>query len=371
MASQVRPLEQVLLMNGGAGETSYANNSLFQKKVMMKVKPILEESINKVYGTSNNLPTCIKVADLGCSCGPNALFLPSNFIDIVNETSRRLKIETPTFQFFLNDLFGNDFNSLFRSLPEFYHALKQQDTTCLINATPGTFYGTLFPSNSIHFIHSSYSLHWLSQVPKLLREEAKTGDEDKGNIYVTSRSPPSFANQFKKDFNVFLRSRSKELVPGGGLLLTFIGRYDTSQHISAPGLIRIILNDMVSENLIEEAKLENYNEPNYFATADEVREIIKEEGSFSVERLESIKTSWDGSSLDEEGNESFKDENERGEFVAKYIRAVFEPLLKAHVGEGITDELFLRFQKMVVQLLPKLVYPTLVISLTKIVSLSH
>ena len=128
---------------------------------MLPAKPILEESIYKLYCTS--LPTCMKIADLGCSCGPNTLLVTSNIIRIVCEASLRMKVETLTFQIFLNDLFGNDFNSIFKSLPGFYHNLKQ-DTTCFINATPGTFYGTLFPSNSIHFFHSSFSLHWLSQV---------------------------------------------------------------------------------------------------------------------------------------------------------------------------------------------------------------
>ena len=35
---------------------------------------------------------------------------------------------------------------------------------CLFSGTPGSFYGRLFPSNSLHFVHSSYSLQWLSQV---------------------------------------------------------------------------------------------------------------------------------------------------------------------------------------------------------------
>ncbi|KAK4284750.1 hypothetical protein QN277_001536 [Acacia crassicarpa] len=364
MTAMAMPTVQVLHMSGGLGEKSFANNSSTAKKAMMRVKPILEEGVNKMYCT--NLPTIMKVADLGCSCGPNTLLLVSNIIDIVHETSLRLNVETPTFQFFLNDLFGNDFNSTFKSLPEFYRTLKQ-DTTCLINATPGTFYGTLFPANSIHFFHSSFSLHWLSQVPNLLGEEVKIGDDDKGNVHATSIFPPSYAKQFKQDFKQFLRSRYMELVPEGGMHLTFLGRYDTSEYISMPGLILVALNDMVSENLIEEEKLEHFNVPTYFATLEEVREILKEEGSFfSVERLESVKLSWDGSSLDEEGDKRFKDENERAEFITRNKRSVFEPICKAYFGEGIMDELFLRFKNKVIQFLPKLVDPLLVISLTKI-----
>ncbi|XP_054786729.1 jasmonate O-methyltransferase-like isoform X1 [Prosopis cineraria] len=228
-----------------------------------------------------------------------------------------------------------------------------------------TFYATLFPSHSIHFFHSSFSLQWLSQVPKSW-SEAKMSDDDKENIYVMSMSPASYGEQFKQDFKLFLRSRSNELVPEGGMLLTFMGRFDTSENISVPGLIRTTLKDMVSENLIEGASLEHFSVPNYFATADEVREIIEEEGSLNVERLESIITNWDGSSLDEEENKRFKNDNERAEFIIRNKRSVFEPLLKAHFGEGIMDELFLRFKNKVVQFLPKLEYPILVISLTKI-----
>ena len=33
-----------------------------------------------------------------------------------------------------------------------------------VAGVPGSFYGRLFPRNSLHFAHSSYCLMWLSQV---------------------------------------------------------------------------------------------------------------------------------------------------------------------------------------------------------------
>lgn len=72
---------------------------------------------------------------------------------------------------FLNDLPGNDFNALFRSLPDMYKKLGEEDQTgntlfgaCFIAGVPGSFYGRLFPNKSMHFFHSSYSLMWLSKV---------------------------------------------------------------------------------------------------------------------------------------------------------------------------------------------------------------
>ena len=137
-----------------------------QKKAMFKAKPILEESVTRLY--RNILPHCLKVADLGCSSGPNALHVVSDIINIVDTTSRNLNLRLPVFQFFLNDLFGNDFNTIFKSLPQFLETLEEKKghkfSPRFINATPGTFYKRLFPSNSLHFVHSSYSLHWLSEV---------------------------------------------------------------------------------------------------------------------------------------------------------------------------------------------------------------
>lgn len=130
---------------------------------MMKAKPILEESIKMFHSTTLPFPSCLKIADLGCYSGPNALMAASNIIDIVaEEASRRFTDnETPIFQIFLNDLFGNDFNTLFNSIRASLKEKKKKKKgekdgpTCLFNATPGSFYGRLFPSNFIHFFHSS------------------------------------------------------------------------------------------------------------------------------------------------------------------------------------------------------------------------
>ncbi|XP_019412717.1 PREDICTED: monomethylxanthine methyltransferase 1-like [Lupinus angustifolius] len=158
--------EQVLHMNDGVGDTSYAKNSSHQRSGVLKGKPILEESMRRLY--CNMLPKCLKVADLGCASGPNALMVVNDIIDIVESTSFNFNISAPIFQFYMNDLPSNDFNTIFKSLAQFYETLEEKKGPgfgpCFINATPGTFYKRLFPNNSIHFVHSSYSVHWLSQV---------------------------------------------------------------------------------------------------------------------------------------------------------------------------------------------------------------
>lgn len=48
------------------------------------------------------------------------------------------------------------------------------------------------------------------------------------SVYITSSSPLSeykaYLNQFQRDFTVFLRMRSEEMVSNGRMVLTLIGR---------------------------------------------------------------------------------------------------------------------------------------------------
>lgn len=129
--------------------------------MIVKSKPVLEASVKKML-KNGIFPKCFTVADLGCSSGPNTLLSISNVIDMVHNLCKENKSEPPEFQVYLNDLPDNDFNSVFKSIPSFLEKMKYGD--CFIAGVAGSFYRRLFPRNSLNFVHSSYSLHWLSQV---------------------------------------------------------------------------------------------------------------------------------------------------------------------------------------------------------------
>lgn len=145
---------------------------------MLKVKHILKETLEELCRFRNSSADCIKVADLGCSSGPNTLKQVEEIISCIDK-AYRLDLEPnllhrnhkfPSVQVFLNDLEGNDFNTVFKSLPAFYNNLgkfedpRYSESSCFIAAMPGSFHRRLFPNNSMHFVTSTYSLHWLSQV---------------------------------------------------------------------------------------------------------------------------------------------------------------------------------------------------------------
>ncbi|RDX88357.1 Monomethylxanthine methyltransferase 2, partial [Mucuna pruriens] len=343
------------------------------KKVILKVKPFLEENVMRLL-CSTNYGSNLKVADLGCSSGPNALMVMFDIFTIINNTKLSLNRDTPVdvLQIYLNDLFQNDFNNIFKLLPDFYQRIRETRDkvgACFVNATPGNFYGRLFPNNYIHFFHSSCCLHWLSQVPEKLTKGA-VKPLNKGNICLTATSLPAvyeaYFEQFQRDFKLFLKSRSDELTPGGSMVLTFIGR-EKDHKINYPWLmIGTVLKDMVLEGLVEEAKLDAFNLPIYGPTTEEVRQIIESETSFTLQTLKSFKMGW-GGNLQEDIGDFVLDSKMKVELIAKHLRAGFEPLLTAEFGKDIMDELFSRFEKKLSQLkeLDTLQYTILVMSMTK------
>lgn len=137
-----------------------------QKKIISMGKQFIDEAILEGLSQTIKLPESLGIADLGCSSGPNTLLPITHIMDTTKSKYNSLGLKSPEFRLFLNDLYSNDFNNIFLSLPEFFKKIKEQDKErkCFVFAVPGSFYGRLFPTNTLHFVHSSSSIHWLSQV---------------------------------------------------------------------------------------------------------------------------------------------------------------------------------------------------------------
>nr|GMD84653.1 salicylate carboxymethyltransferase-like [Ipomoea batatas] len=325
---------EVLRMNGGNGHTSYANNSLVQRNVIHMTKPIIEQAMTSLYTSLDN-PKTISIADLGCSSGPNSLLAVSNLVKAVDDHRKKLRRRhSPEFQIYLNDLPTNDFNTIFQSLPKHRREIAGDGSgLCFFNGVPGSFHGRLFPTDSLHFVHSSYSLHWLSQVPKGIQE-------NKGNICVATATPPNvikaYYDQFETDFSSLLKCRSKELVSGGRMVLTMQGIKSENPTFYIWELLALTINDLVAEGLVEEEKLNSFNFPLYLPTLAEIKFLVENDGNN----------------------------------VAMVMRAALEPMLVSHFGEGIIDELFHRYSNKIAHSMStypeKAKFTSVTVSMTKV-----
>ncbi|XP_057753031.1 S-adenosyl-L-methionine:benzoic acid/salicylic acid carboxyl methyltransferase 3-like [Arachis stenosperma] len=360
-------VEQVLHMNGGIGEASYANNSLVQQKVISLTRPIREEAITSLY--YKKIPRTVSIADLGCSSGPNTFFVVTEIIKAIENLCRELNQNSPEYNVFMNDLPGNDFNNIFRSLDSFKQNLmisnnnnnkfeKNSCGPCFLFGAPGSFYGRLFANTSIHFVHASYSLQWLSKVPEGI-------ENNKGNIYMSSTSPLNVLNayyeQFRRDFSFFLKCRGEEVVEGGVMVLTFLGRRSddpsSKECCYIWELMAAALNQMVLEGIIKEEQMDAFNIPQYTPSPSEVKLEVQSEGSFTINRLEVSEVNWNAyennwSAMDFESEEC-ESLSDGGYNVSQCMRAVAEPLLVSHFGEDIIENVFSRYQNLLTDRMSK------------------
>jgi len=269
-------------MKGGDGPYSYTRNSSFQVRTSLffllflfllnaidttiydfilqrqgveTAKALINEDIaekldiNELISSSSSSSKLFSIADLGCSVGPNTIIVVENIMDSV-----KLKYQSfgPNnqgaleFQVFFNDLPSNDFNELFKSLPS-------SDRQYFAAGVPGLFQGRLFPKASLHFVHCSYALHWLSKIPKELVDKTSPA-WNKGRICFTNASNyvrEAYSTQFGKDMESFLNARAQELVCGGLMALTILCLPEViSGKCLALGLndlLEACLNEMVEE----------------------------------------------------------------------------------------------------------------------------
>ncbi|XVF82081.1 hypothetical protein PTKIN_Ptkin16aG0015300 [Pterospermum kingtungense] len=268
-----------------------------------------------------------RIADLGCSCGPNTILATQNIVEAVELKFQTRGLTSPEFHVFFNDQVSNDFNSLFASLPagrKYYAA-----------GVPGSFHDRLFPTASLHFVFSSCALDWLSNVPKGVVDKAGPA-WNKGRIHYTGAPKEVFeaySDQFAKDMDSFLKERVKELAPGGLMALVIPAVPDVASHSQfmiglEVELLGSCLMDMAKMGIVCEAKVDAFNLPLYFTNPIDLQQIIEGNGCFSIERMEILN-------------------NPKQHIVLPNLRqrmhstrATSEMLIEKHFGTEIIDQLF-------------------------------
>ncbi|KAJ3679660.1 hypothetical protein LUZ60_017671 [Juncus effusus] len=343
-------VKEVLRMTGGTGSDSYARNSNIQKRGVAFSKVMVKEAMIQLL---TSIP-CIKsltIADLGYSSGANTFNILSEIIDVIVERSDQLGREPPEIQLLLNDLPSNDFNTLLGpnlSLrkEKLIEAKAEKFLPFFTAVVSGSFYERLFCESSVHFVYSSYCIHWLSNVPKDLKSETE-GALNKRNIYISETSPPIvsaiYLEQFQNDFTMFLKHRSKEMHNHGHMVLLLVGKKCSDPSKAATVFWKWLaeaLNGMVLKGAIKASDIDALNMPFYVPSMEEVKMIVKNEGSFDLFQDTIYETTYH-----DDFGLAFGEHGENGKKVSRNCRAIIGPLLESFFGEAKVDELFVDFAK--------------------------
>ncbi|KAF6147755.1 hypothetical protein GIB67_006728 [Kingdonia uniflora] len=343
-------LHRILCMQGGDDDVSYAKNSEGPASAITLSKSLLIEGIKfmKLFGEEESL----SVADLGCATGYNTLAT----IDlVVDNLRRRYNMECgfePDFEAFFSDLPSNDFNSLFRSPPFTEHSKKRRYYAA---GVPGSFYHRLFAKEKLHVAVSLSALHWLSQIPETVLDK-KSPAWNEGRAWIDGAKKEvveAYAKQSKDDLEAFLQCRKVEIKRGGMLFILMAGRPGSNRPESQLGdpdsrakhpftsSMDQAWEDLLNEGLIDKITRDTFNIPAYMRNIDEVQKAFEQCGGFEIKRLEYQRLVEHSKEKQEEW---IRDPVSYGRAKANIVRATLKPIVEAHVGTEISEELFKRFQ---------------------------
>ncbi|KAI3451802.1 hypothetical protein Pfo_008467 [Paulownia fortunei] len=326
-------------MIGGDGPNSYAHNSGYQKQLLVSSEDLMHELIDEHLDTEKppfDPPNAFRIADFGCSVGPNTFFAVENIIAAIENkyrSNQKNPDQIPEFHVFFNDLLDNDFNTLFRNLPT--------SRKYFVAGAPGSFHARLFPKATLHFAHCSTALHWLSRIPEEVTEWSSIA-WNKGRIHYSGAGKEvkeAYSAQYKEDMEAFLTARANELVPGGLMVLVILGFPDgvllsESSIGVAFDILGSCFQDLAKMGKISEEKVDSFNLPFYYPSPSELKALIEANGLFYIERIAKLASPMR--------------RKPDPQVLTSHLRAVIGVLVEEHFGNGIIEELFrLHLEKLV------------------------
>ncbi len=261
------------------GRGAYNRSSRVQAGGLSPAVTLLEQAARTVP-----LPPtaqAVFIADYGASEGRNSLKPMAVAIGALRE---RLGQERSLFVFH-TDLPRNDFAALFEILATDPDSYLRNDSAAFAAAIGRSYYAQILPECSVTLGWSSWAVQWLSRTPAEIPDQVQV---------AFSRDPTArsaFARQAAEDWQEFLSMRSRELRPGGRLVVLTMATDDAGDFGYRPLLdaIYATLGDMVDEGLIRVEELRRMAIPTVARSRAQFADPFEKSGRFedlTIEHLE-------------------------------------------------------------------------------------
>jgi salicylate 1-O-methyltransferase len=154
-------------------------------------------------------PQSIVIADYGASAGHNSL-LP---LGAAIATLRKRAEPGRAICVVHTDVAENDYTTLFHTLATDPHSYLRDDPAVFPSAVGRSFYQQILPSSTVTLGWSSWATQWLSRVPAPIPDHVQVAYSH------DEAARTAYARQAADDWIKFLTARSRELVPGGHLVV--------------------------------------------------------------------------------------------------------------------------------------------------------
>jgi len=290
----------------------------------------LEQAAAEVDPPEAPLPFAI--ADMGAAGGGNSLEPLRRALAARRHPGPALVVHT--------DIPSNDFSALFELVVDSPHSYLDDGVFAL--AEGRSFYERLFPDDFLSLGWSSIAVHWLSRVPEPIPDHIYCS-------FATGSPREALRQQSARDWHAFLALRSRELRPGGRMVVVGGAARDDGSS-DAEGLMdaaNSALRALVEAGALGEDEYERMTIPTWNRTAAEFVEPFEAGEADGALELRRHAARW----LPDRYFDAFSSDGDLDRYtqsVAGFFRAAFEQSLWASLDadreSAARDELGERFR---------------------------
>ena len=312
----------------------YNQNSSLQDAAIQKILPLWEE----VVETASLNDDSVTIVDYGSSEGRNSM-IPMR---IAVEKVREIKGKETPINVIHTDLPGNDFSALFQTIIEDEKSYLRHSSNVYPSAVGRSYFEQILPAASVDIAWNTWTLQWMSRNPV----------EDPDFLYG-AYSPKewvrqSVEKQLSEDWREFLRLRSLELKPGGGMLCLFGSKGQTmlgwewTLNAFWSGIL-----DMHKEGLLSDLDKLRINLPLGPRDINAIKEPFGQNGLYEglmlehAEVMQSPDPFWPEYVIT-------KDTRQFGQNWKNFMKAVFAPVIRSQLDQAkdtskLVEDIFDRF----------------------------